>query len=179
MSAQKPQEVLDLMAALKESLALNRPGPKEPEAGRPEAVEHEEVEHVWREEGEELRVTDQATWYKEGEDWRRANTEWSARFLRQELLRVAARVRDLESEATGLVQREALFDQREGLLEEREARITALEETNRGLAEALEAIRAYELASTAELETLTGEPCPSLPWMDQLEAALRKAGRLS
>lgn len=47
-------------------------------------------EHVWKEEGDTLRATAIGSWYLEGEDWRRANSDWFARFARLELLRVVA-----------------------------------------------------------------------------------------
>jgi len=44
------------------------------------------------------------------------------------------------------------------------------------MADALEAIRAHELAAAHEMRDGGYEP-PELPWMPQLNAALRKAGR--
>ena len=45
-------------------------------------------EHIWQDDGETLRATGKGGWYREGEDWRRANSDWFARFARLELLRM-------------------------------------------------------------------------------------------
>jgi hypothetical protein len=47
-------------------------------------------EHRWNADGEEFRATGKAAWYREGEDWRRADPDYIARFLRHELLRLVA-----------------------------------------------------------------------------------------
>jgi hypothetical protein len=178
---QQPQEVFDLVAAIKESLRLRQPAgehQEEPAAGSPEAVEqaaHQRTLQCLATEAVKGDHEAADALLEEADELRRQRDEMAERVweLEDSLEFSKTQVTDLA------VWKDRLAEEHAAEEERLQKQIIALGEAHRELARALEAMRSHPVVSglSARIRnesSRSGIPNP----LDLAEAALSKAGRL-